>query len=530
MVTYDGVTPALSSKKHFTSSDSRRLSLLDEDEQNDDSEVAGGQPQEIDDLDDSLFIPVNIPEGLESSEPKASRRIHLLGGGDVGKFVAHAIAGIPNPPPITLLFRSPYMLHVWHKSDRSLEVVTDRVGEKRSGFETELLHRRNESINAPRQGSDLPAEDSLDADQGAAGDANNDANGDANDGADGDANNGADNAADSAIIHQLILAVSPQTTIDELSRVADRLTQDSTILFMQTGLGIVDEVNEKIFPNETTRPSYLVGLPSHWIYPSGRPFSVVHAKMGTVALGIPLRSSTLQTRTGDEGVANMSHSTLYFMRTLTRTPDLAAVSFAPLDMFQMQLEKCAIFAAIYPLTVLFGCQNGQLKYNGPVTRVIRLLLAEISLVIRSLPELQGVPNVNMRFSPGRLAGIVYINLGHTAEEFSPMLKDVTARRNTGINHLNGYFIQRGEELGIKCVMNYMLMQMVKGKRIAMQSRTDAFLPMEVPSNSDARPQGPVVDEGIFLPMEVTSNTDARPQGPVVDEGLSSPPVATSSSS
>lgn len=501
MVSYDGVTPALSSKKHFTSSDPRRSSLPREDEQNDDSEVAGGRQQEIDDLDDlddSLFIPFNVPERPESPEPKVSRRIHLLGGGDVGKFLAHAITGIPDPPPITLLFRSTYMIHQWRNSDRSLEVVIDSIREKRFGFETELLLSKNRPINAPGQDSDFPAEDSLDADNGADGDANN--------GVDGDANNGADDAADSAIIHQLILAVSPRMTIPNLSRVAGRLTQDSTILFMQTGLGIVDEVNEKIFPNKTTRPSYIVGLSSHWLYPSGRPFSVIHAKMGTVALGIPLRSSTLQIRTGDEGVANLSHSTRYLMRTLTRTPDLAAVSFAPLDMFQMQLEMCAIFAVIQPLSVLFGCQNGQLLRNGPASRVIRLLLAEISLVIRSLPELQGVPNVNMRFSPGRLDKKVRINLGHSAEHFSPMLKDIIAYRSTGIDYLNRYFIQRGEEMGIKCVMNYMLMQMVEGKQTAMQKRIENSVPMELTMNPDARPQDPVVDEGIFRPPVFTSSS------------------------
>jgi 2-dehydropantoate 2-reductase len=44
-----------------------------------------------------------------------------------------------------------------------------------------------------------------------------------------------------------------------------------------------------------------------------------------------------------------------------------------------------------------------------------------------------------------------------------MCADVRAGRRTEVEFINGYVVKRGEEVGVKCVMNYLMMQLVKGK-------------------------------------------------------------------
>lgn len=478
-VSYDGVAPSvLFRKQHFTSDPQPSPPRIEE-EENDGSEAAGSQQQEIDDLGVSSFIPFKVPEPSERLDPEAPRRIHVLFKGHLAKLVAYAISGIPNPPPITLLFSSSTALHQWRRSDQSIEVVTEGMGDKRDGYEVEivpLLERENLRSKKPvdslwgesdaqleerpeesdaqleerLEESDVQLEESLDE------------------------AHGTNIMADSGIIHHLIVALSAQTTVLELSRLADRLTKNSTIVFMQNGLGIVEEVNKKVFPNEMTRPSYLIGLVTHEVYRSyANQFSVVHSRMGTIALGSPLRSLASQTY-----VTNLPRSKVHLLRTLTRTPDLAAVGLFPIDVFQMKIERVAIHAVIYPLTVLFDCRNGGLRQNDAAHRVCRFLLAEISLVIRSLPELQGVPNVNMRFSPDRLERLIRSTIISTARQTSSMLTDVRAARRTEIDYLNGYIVRRGEEMGIKCVMNYMLMQMVKAKSLIVRRKEDRSLPLD----------------------------------------------------
>ena len=439
-----------------------------EEEENDGSASAGSPQQESDAMVVSSFTPFKLPEPSERLDPEASRRIHVLFKGQLAKLVAYAISGIAKPPPITLLFSSSTALHQWRRSDQSIEVVTEGMADKRDGYEVEIVPllereklRAKKPVDSPWGESDAQLEERLEESDVQLEESL-------------DAAHGTNIMADSGIIHHLIVALSVQTTVLELSRLADRLTKNSTIVFLQNGLGIVEEVNKKVFPNEMTRPSYLIGLVTHEVYRSyANQFSVVHSRMGTMALGSPLRSLTPQTY-----VSNLPRSKVHLLRTLTRTPDLAAVGLFPIDVFQMKIERVAIHAVIYPLTVLFDCQNGGLRQNDAAHRVCRFLLAEISLVIRSLPELQGVPNVNMRFSPDRLERLIRSTVISTARETSSMLTDVRAARRTEIEYLNGYIVRRGEEMGIKCVMNYMLIQMVKAKSSIMQRKEDRSLPLD----------------------------------------------------
>ncbi len=424
---------------------------------------------------DSMAFDRN-PEDLESDSDtatwknrrKVQRRIHILGAGNLGKFVAHALAGIPNRPPMTLLFRRPGLLFSWQEQGCSIQVTTDGMVETRRGYEVELVPRfRSSQEHNPNQSPSYEA--GVEPVQGTAQEEAKTIHAQENE-QEADTNADTNQEPSSELIHNLIVSVKAQETVRAVWSVAHRLGRDSTILFLQNGMGMVEEVNEKVFPDERTRPNYVVGVISHGIYPRG-PFSVVHAGMGTTAIGLlPRNPGQLQ----KEGY---TPSARHLLRTLTRTPVLAAVSFAPTDLLQMQLEKLVVNSIINPLTVMFDCRNGEILYNASISRVMRLLLAEISLVIRSLPELQNVPNVKMRFAPNRLeAQTVYV-AARTAENVSSMQQDVQVGRMTEIDYITGYIIRRGEELGIRCVTNYMLYHMVKGKSFKVMQNDAELLPL-----------------------------------------------------
>ena len=112
--------------------------------------------------------------------------------------------------------------------------------------------------------------------------------------------------------------------------------------------------------------------------------------------------------------------------------------------------------------------------------MFRLLLAETSLVIRSLPELKGVPNVNSRYSPDRLESAVVGIATKTAENVSSMLQDVRAHKRTEIDYINGYIVRRGEEMGLKCITNYVVMQLVKARGGMVQKAAKEMLPDDLP--------------------------------------------------
>ncbi|KAL8705920.1 MAG: hypothetical protein Q9201_000975 [Fulgogasparrea decipioides] len=335
-------------------------------------------------------------------------------------------------------------MNSWYEHGKSLKLTTHGLLDAKSDFDVEFIRRRLPTEEAPA------------------------------------VENGSSPLSDVAapphkeIIHNLIVSVKAFNTVDGLRRVAHRLTSESSILFIQNGMGIIEEVNEQVFPDPVQRPQYMLGVISHGIYQT-KPFHLVHAGHGTTALAILPRNTA-------EVKPHFESSALYLLRTMTRTPVLAAVGFAPTDLMQLQIEKLAVNAIINPLTALLECLNGDLLHRPSISRIIRLLLAEISLVIKSLPELQGVPNVKMRFDIRRLESQVRGIAHKTAVNKSSMLQDISQGRLTEIEYITGYLVRRGEEVGIQCVLNYMLKHMVKAKERLGGERHGNLLPLE-PRNS-----------------------------------------------
>lgn len=392
------------------------------------------------------FSPLVHYRRAQQRTSNVPRRIYILGVGNIGGFVAHSLAGIPNRPPMTFLLPSRLSLDRWVDQGQALKLTTHGLLDTKSNFEVEHVRSRSVmgEMAVPERGiitslSDSPA------------------------------------PSGEELIHNLIVSVKAFNTVNALQRIAHRLTRESAILFIQNGMGIIEEVNEKVFPEPGKRPQYMLGVISHGIYQTN-PFSFVHSGHGTTAL-------TILPRRVEEVKPHFESSALYLLRTMTRTPVLAAVGFGPTDLMQLQIEKLAVNAIINPLTALMSCQNGELLHRPSISRIIRLLLAEISLVIKSLPELQGVPNVRMRFDIARLENQV-LNIAYkTAANRSSMLQDFAQGRATEIEYITGYFVRRGEEIGIQCVLNYMLKHMVKAKERLEGERHASLLPLkpQIPS-------------------------------------------------
>ncbi|KKK14340.1 hypothetical protein P175DRAFT_0434116 [Aspergillus ochraceoroseus IBT 24754] len=400
----------------------------------------------------------------EARGHRLSGRIHILGLGNVGTFVAHSLASRPSPPPITLLLHNPDVYASWLAKKKCLSINSNGLDDIKTGFDVNVLHDKtwhsfpywNKEDGTPIEDQqisdetlDETVEDSL-----------------------------AHSAEDDEQIECLIVSVKAPVTAMALESVSHRLTPDSTVLFLQNGMGTIDEVNEKVFPDPHQRPHYMFGIVSHGLARRKDPFQVSHTGVGTTILGPVLPHSTGSLTTSENEV-DWPPSTKYLLRTLTLTPPLVAVAETPSSLMLYQLEKLAMNSVINPLTALMDCENGELLYNYSFTRIMRLLLFEISSVVCSLPELQGIPGIESRFSPERLRWMVTQLANKTAKNHSSMLQDVRARKTTEIEYLNGYIVRRGEELGIKCVVNYMIKHLVLAKQQRSKQRESGAIPVDI---------------------------------------------------
>jgi len=378
-------------------------------------------------------------------ESRVPPRIHVYGVGNVGKLIAHSLRADNHPPPVTLLFHRPRLLNQWNHSDKTITLESDGHRVSRTGFDVDLAIPPRRS-HATRLDSD--DQEPLDA-------------------------------SDQEPIDNLIVTAKAPFTVSALDAVKHRLRPESTICLLQNGMGIIDHLNRDVFPDPVTRPNYIQGVVTHGLNSPDPtdPFFAVHAAHGTIALAAMPRGDLKDNPSASVPFAPTSR---YLLRTLTASPVLAAVGFPPLEFMLLQLEKLAINAVINPLTVMLDAPNGSILYNFAITRTMRLLLAEISLVIRSLPELRGLPNVQDRFSPERLETLVVSIANKTGQNISSMLADVRAGRKTEVRYINGYIVRKGEELGMQLPCNYMMMQLVEGKTNMIQRENLDQVPVAQP--------------------------------------------------
>ena len=360
---------------------------------------------------------------------------------------------------MSLLFHRPDMHDEFHRSGRVIRLINkgSQTNDARSGYDVDLAEYNDEKVfwrhvsNAPFSEKEGPStapgpEEILPTGE--------------------------------VRIYTLIVTVKGPATVIALRSLKHRISAQTTVCLMQNGMGQVEELNREVFTDPNTRPTYMLGVVSHGVYLS-KQFAAVHAGIGSVAIGVvrdldkfppPPKSPLHFLAEADQKRMFPSEKDLYanitsryLLRTLTRSPILVCATFPYLDLLQMQLEKLAVNCILNPITALLNVSNGSLIQNADLTKVARLLLAEISVVIRSLPELEGVPNVKVRFSAERLENLYLAVTKKTAQNSSSMREDIRKGKNTEIEYINGYIVRRGEERGIKCVLNYMLMELVKGK-------------------------------------------------------------------
>jgi 2-dehydropantoate 2-reductase len=352
---------------------------------------------------------------LGHSLSNSSSPIHVLGIGNIGKLFSHALATKPGPPTIVLLLHRASLLDDWDKSGRSIEIISDGVSNKDGIFQVEEIRAGSEETN--------------------------------------------ENLADGFIQH-LIVATKTIHTVAALSSIKHRLGASSNILFAQNGMGTIEDVSQTVFPQEASRPQYFTCVTSHGIYSKG-PFSSVHAGKGNISIG---------------SVHARKDQPAYIVQQILQASILTAKEVSPFELKLLQLEKLAINSMINPLTAIFNRKNGELFSSPAILQLMRLLLMEVSHVIRAFPELQHDPAMQERFSLERLHAIVLDVARITAKNTSSMLQDVKAGRRTEIDYINGYIVRRGNQLDIHCKNNQILSDLVRRGQTIMETEIKKHFP------------------------------------------------------
>jgi 2-dehydropantoate 2-reductase len=123
--------------------------------------------------------------------------------------------------------------------------------------------------------------------------------------------------------------------------------------------------------------------------------------------------------------------------------DAGIVTTVAADMPRRLWEKLAVNAGINATTALADTDNGALL-GGDANVVATAAAREVAAVARA----EGVD-----FSPEEAVAALETVAEATAENTSSMRQDVLAGRRTEVDAINGYVVDRGEELGVDVPVN-----------------------------------------------------------------------------
>jgi len=219
-------------------------------------------------------------------------------------------------------------------------------------------------------------------------------------------------------------------------------------------MGVISKINANVFPGESQRPCYLAAVNSHGVKSTpSKPFQAVHAGIGKVTVGFDPSSTVADAREGNgQGT--------YLLDKIVRAENLVATEVDAKELLHLQLEKLIVNSIINPLTTVLDCENGALFKTEDLRFVIRKLAEEAVEVINGLPGLRPED----RFDIERV--IDYVNLvgHHTSSNTSSMLQDSRAGRETEIDYINGWIIDKGKEMGKEVGHHKLLMRLVNDGR------------------------------------------------------------------
>ncbi|KAJ7492473.1 ketopantoate reductase-like protein [Mycena latifolia] len=298
-------------------------------------------------------------------------------------------------------------------------------------------------------------------------------------------------------IESLFVTTRAASTLPALRRLAPRLSPDSTIVLIQNGLGVYDQLSQNVFPDPQRRPHFIFASATHvTLFPAAHTYfsgnhTVLQPSVGSVEFAIVPDPYGRNYEAGflDQSVHASERrprlSDLARYRSLRNT--VAALLLAePLNarwksMAAVQLalrRKVVVQSVIHPLTAIMGCRNGDVFSSPNAVRLATKICQEASDVyaLQIREETQAWMGTSGTDMEGGVLGIARLPRALETDSLvreclktsqawrgsiSPMLSAVRHGRRTEIDYLNGYLVRLGKTYGVMMPVNAAMYSMIR---------------------------------------------------------------------
>ncbi|KAJ6604802.1 ketopantoate reductase-like protein [Mycena vulgaris] len=288
------------------------------------------------------------------------------------------------------------------------------------------------------------------------------------------------------------------TTLYSIRKIAPRLSAESTIVLLQNGLGVYEQLIQNVFRNPRERPHFIFASSTHAaFYPSAtalyshRRNTLLNPTIGNIDFAIvpdPLgrnfeagfldeavHPSERRPRLSD--LANPQGDQLFRRYRSLRNTVAAFLLAEPLNaswrsMAHVQLalrRRLVVNAVVHPLTAIMGCRNGEVFNSSAAVRVATRICQEASDIYSA--QICDETTAWLAASHSETGGALGIaRLPHALEAevlvrecmaysrksnaaISHMLSDIRRGRRTEIDYLNGYLVSLGKTYKVETPAN-----------------------------------------------------------------------------
>ncbi|EAU92816.1 hypothetical protein CC1G_01861 [Coprinopsis cinerea okayama7 len=399
-------------------------------------------------------------------------RFHILGLGPIGSLVAHNLRRYLSPEHgITLIFKNKEQALT---RERCLRVENNGVVTKSSGFDMEVFNnsplpvrKGRAPIVTPTPPVTSPAIANL--------------------------------TQTPEPIQSLIISAKAHQTVPAIRLLEPRLKPSSTIVLLQNGMGVYEELLNTVFRNPEQRPHIILASNTHGAYFfDGQ--RVIHAGIGALEFGIApdYRGRNFEAALEAATPANPSPPLLIkdiavegdpeyphyrsLRDTVAALKGLGALhtSWKPISAIQLAMRrKVVVNSVINPLTALMRCRNGEIFKSEAGQSICSSVAAEAAAAFAA--QIKAETSVFLKEMANEGVDPTTIDTGRippsltqeslekeilrvasvTAGNQSSMLVDLERGRDTEIEYMNGYLTRLGQSYGVPMPVTSMLYNLVK---------------------------------------------------------------------
>lgn len=401
-------------------------------------------------------------------------QIHVLGAGSIGCLIAQSIASLPiqpSIPQVILYLSSIRRLQSYIENDNSTVTIERSLLETPTSSQTfnQVFESNIRAYSAPRKfvtGVNMP-------------------------------------------IDNLIITTKAHQTLHALKPYLPGITNKTTVLLVQNGMGTIDQLCKTVWPDKEKRPILLHGITTHGIYRINDGFRFHHVGLGDLKIAkIPNNYEPIDTLISENEIINdettktqtkklikENRSQLDYnyseeietkdLNELEKNPMISLLidcehlstslyNYSTLEV--LQWEKLIINACINPITALYDCLNGEILRLEDHKHIFTSIINEcLKVIFISNPHLNKNAFAIQSLTTERLLDIVYHIISITKYNSSSMREDITDLRGTEIDYINGHIAFLGRRHGIYVPINTMFTNLIKARLSLTRFRADSAI-------------------------------------------------------